>query len=217
MRFKIRTLLACFLALSLLLAAVVANVENARLRRSNEKLASELHQIRKDFGIIAPEIDANFNVIAVPCLDRYTWKWRVSAPPGTTIKAGIATSNVTKTGVPPGATYEFDLPEPASGVLITARLQSRLTGGYEFQVKIGGLSQGKRIGATAEGWVDSGGSTEVCGIDRISKTKIGQPVVLLRQRKSEVLESWTTDGGIEGSTIGIPDNAKGVLLWVVPI
>lgn len=216
MRYKLSTLLFWCCFLGVLIAAVASSSENARLRRSVSELKSQLNQLQKEFGVLIPEVEDTFNVVEFPHPDQYTWQWRVSAPANTKLDVGIATEKITEAGLPKAGqpnsgTRKIRLPNPAHGVLVTATVQQKISGGCKITLQVGGSAFGRSVASGIENWIDDGGSTDVWGKNGIAKTKLGTPVVLLRHRKSEIVETWEA-----GHRVEIPENANGVLIWVVP-
>lgn len=202
-RFSLRSILLIVLVVALAIA-------HGLLLFRHDKLQREVTQLRGEVGHLEVVDKSLVNVIAVPTVDRFQWRWRVYAPPGTMFKVGILTKAIPENGVSDQVRGSFELSSSELGELVTLSVTPDQQEGYQVRLDFGrGTSWREFTDQPLEEWL-TGSSMGLSSVQPgVQAFPYGRPIILVKQRLLEPV-SPTVSSSPTGPS-------RGFLVWITPI
>ncbi len=178
----------------------------------DQSLRHEIKSLKAEVGQLVLVDELRVNVVEVPTLDPFTWRWRVFAPPGTLFEAGAVTEQIPMIGAPSPRFTRLEIPDASNpnGVLITASVRNNLDSGYVIILDLGnGNSIEDLTLQSREDFLDGGSfSIETAGRGRTEIYGFDEPIILHRRRFMNQT-SPTTMSAPKGNT-------RGLMFWITP-
>ena len=82
LRFSLRTILLLVVIIALGVAQIVAMRRVREVTAVNRRLAEENEKLRGEVGYLEVDDRTKVQVVRIPTLDEFTWRWKVYLPPG---------------------------------------------------------------------------------------------------------------------------------------
>ncbi len=216
LRFSLATLLLLATIVCLGVALWTTSRELDEARAEGEELRNEVQKYRNELGYLEISDPGRVHAIGVPVHGNLKWHWRVWLPDERSYRLHVVTGGVPKEGVPQRGTSSGSSSTIRSGeMLIYAAVQKDRLGQWVFRVEkgVGGDSSTIGIHQTHQRWLEGGPgwSTRQVSPAKTRSFEPGKPVVLVRLRVSELVET-TPDGR---TTRRAPDEpCDGLMVWI---
>ncbi len=208
-RFSLRTLLLVMVIVALAIAQYVVLRRIREVELANRKLFDENVKLRAEAGYLEVDDPRKVAVLRISDLNELTWRWKVWLPKGNWV-VHEETRNIPQTGVTQPKHRNVFLGDRE--VSVAASVRKGADGQWEFVTDFGGA--GRRSGLhkshalVAPG--DKGNKTSVAGSGKQEALDPNKPIVLLRLRAHESVE--TSPGSL--SSIDPPEPTDGILIWI---
>ncbi|MEX2114764.1 MAG: hypothetical protein WD845_16345 [Pirellulales bacterium] len=213
-RFRLSTVLLLVTIVALGVAQYVAMVRTAETQALNRRLAAENAKLRAEAGQLEIDDPSKVAALRISDLDELTWRWKVYLPKGNWFISYL-TQGIPREGVTNGPTAGSI--EGGREVLVSATVRKGADGRWVVRTALDGAKIGstlkeshRLIAPLINPAPLSGESTDIAG-DKVQESlDPKQPVVLLRLRAHDVVQ--TASGGWEHKDD--PQSSDGIMVWL---
>jgi hypothetical protein len=213
MQMRVRFSIWRLLGLTLIVALVASNyVAYMRLR----EVEPALEKLRNEVGELTVRDETQLHAIAVPSFEDATYRWRIHLPKGRQFAMHIiAHDKIPDVGLPEGGSFNtfstqfFDEQTGLGEVLQTVAVNKDAQGRWRI-IQAAGRSEGwQYLPEHFQSWLappSYGRSTYKAGKGETVAVDVGEPLILLRIRKTKNL------GG--GTMTTEPEPTEGLVVWI---